>query len=768
MPSELESRLGVYLTSDAATRIMAGSAHWPANFGTAIDDVRSLIVHLTAGWPARERVEEFVTRYIGPPDNPGNRRSAGVGPQYFIAGDGTVFRLIDMPSVTWHAFDPYNTWAIGVETANLGDVARPQFPIPANGDNRWRALGPDQHLDAADVPGMKLWLSTQRFREAVVSWWTTPAYSGPVRAPLGNPPWQLFSEGQYRSWALLARFLCEQYDLPRNFPLLPHALRNEQIDDVTVFRRIALADERFPMLVRALGGYNVQEAHFEAANIAQLQAAYTAAIRNRHVPAQRDERRNLIWLDMFTVYRGIHGHGFSGAHKLVSKEQPAGSGNFVLVNADHDCPGPLFDWHRFAREVWDWWWYPFDLSDDLARAVTTRRPESRASGSTPLVEYYFEARDFDAKDRAYALRTLHPTRLSRGIFDNVSSPSTFELDQGVPIYAPANGELIAARFPDPRHAVSLAFVLVRHEIFHQPDTLMIEIEGSGSVPAHPGRIDYNSPPSYVFSLIIHLGQPEGMSFTEVTAANPEWLNRVLLRKKECDLALARYDGDAQHGGVAQAAWDSRPPGSGTRPTPLESWRADQLLLQAFLDSLRAGDVALGTLSRWVPGATPIRVILGDFLGESGPTRREGSVDQYGIGMEVFASGFVPPTFASYMSTSGWDLPAGTPLRPPPAIFYQSEWAKTPADAERQRLVSIGVNPDLVPWWQTVALGTQLDPTLPPQARLNIDGWAFHVRPLEFMRWINDVTWASEWPKYRITDQNGAEVARPPRPRSRRV
>jgi hypothetical protein len=259
---------------------------------------------------------------------------------------------------------------------------------------------------------------------------------------------------------------------------------------------------------------------------------------------------------------------------------------------------------------------------------------------------------------------------------------------------------------------------------------------------------------------MHLGRPEGMSFDAVNDANPDWLNRVLARKKECDVGVTLYDGDAHHGGVAQAAWDSRPPGSGVRSTLLEAWRLDQTALQVFLDGLRAGDVALAPLP--FLGATPIRVILGDFLGEGGVIRKEGSSVQHGIGLEMFASGFVPPTFTSLTSTSGWDVPAGA--TEPACVFYQSEWAKTPTAAERQRLEGIGVDPDLVPWWPVGVQGTFLDTTLSADARLDLEGWAFHFRPLDFMRWINGVTWASEWPKYEM----GADVAQPQRPRSRRV
>ena len=753
MPSALKSRLAAFLSTEPAERVQKGKAKWATNgFGQELKEVRSLIVHVTAGWPPREKVEEFVIQYIGPPDDPAKRKKAGIGTQYFLSGDGTVLQTInDMPRLTWHA-SKHSLWSIGVETGNLGhgDLGKDKFgnevkvmpqtlPIdPAKEkDHRWRAVGPKPNLHASDVGGIKLWFSLITFNEVLLSWWTTNAYNGPAREPVGEKPWMLFTEWQYRSWALLARYLCEQYDLPRNFPVLPHALRSRTVTESSPFRRIVLADERFPMIVRSLSKFDIHEVHFDAdlGSEAALQDLYRAKAAGG---------KNPIWDALFDTYRGIHGHGFSG-----------------FAAEDHDCPGPLFDWHRFAREVWDWWWYPFDFTEDRSAGERARRPERKANGTTPLVEYYFEARnndDFDAKRQAYLYRTFNPNAMPAGIFNDrsydISSPSTFRLESWVPIYAPANGELVAARFPlpDPPHPVSLAFVLMRHEIFHLPNTLTMEIEGSGSFPIYPGRIDYNHEPSYVYSLVMHLGRPDGMSFDEVTDANPDWLNRVLIRKKECELGIARYHAP-QPGDPPIARWDSQPPGSGWRPSLIQGLVGDKVALGKFLDALRAGKVAQAPGPGGLPVTSPIRVILGDFLGESGVIRYEGGRAQFGIRLEVFSSEFVPPTFHAYKSSSGWRLPSTPTL--PACLEYQSEWAKTPTAEERQRLAGIGVNPDLVPWWREVALS--LSAVLPPQALLKRDGMAFHIPPLDFMRWINEVTWASEWPKYKVRNPNGTEV-----------
>ena len=52
--------------------------------------------------------------------------------------------------------------------------------------------------------------------------------------------------------------------------------------------------------------------------------------------------------------------------------------------------------------------------------------------------------------------------------------------------------------------------------------------------------------------------------------------------------------------------------------------------------------------------------------------------------------------------------------------------------------------------------------------MNVDGWAFHFKPLDVLRWINDVTWTSEWPKYRVQDEHGVDQPRPARPPSRKI
>ena len=48
-----------------------------------------------------------------------------------------------------------------------------------------------------------------------------------------------------------------------------------------------------------------------------------------------------------------------------------------------------------------------------------------------------------------------------------ASPDTFRLEANTPVYAMANGELIAARIIPPGAGVNMSFVLIRHEAFHR-------------------------------------------------------------------------------------------------------------------------------------------------------------------------------------------------------------------------------------------------------------------------------------------------------------
>jgi hypothetical protein len=262
---------------------------------------------------------------------------------------------------------------------------------------------------------------------------------------------------------------------------------------------------------------------------------------------------------------------------------------------------------------------------------------------------------------------------------------------------------------------------------------------------------------------MHLGRPTGMTFDQIADDNPDWLNRVLARKKECDLGVAFHDGHPTQHGIPSAVWNNRPPGTPMRPTTIEAWRADQAALTAFLARLGAGELAVAPRQPWV---TPVQILLGDFLGESGVIRNDSGALTHGVRIEMFSPALVAPTFTLVPEQNEWNPPSGLAA---PCAKYVSEWARPVTDADRVRFAAIGVDPELVAWWSSVALLQLLDGTLPTEAKLPLIGSVVHYRPLDFARWINQVTWEHEWPKYKVNDASGNPVTQtPPRPRSRRV
>jgi len=745
---------------------------WPAApFGTRIDDVRTVVVHETSGWPSRVNgLNDFYAKFFG---GAAHKPHMGDMTQLYLAGGGSVYLGMDLPLRTSHA-RPLNGSSLGCEAGhgwgssaysdNIGpytsrDASRQLIPLTPKPLNLWIPLSGNQQIASPtddDVPGIKFWFRYQSFDEVVVTLWTTPRYAGPWRQEQPVPE-MLFTEWQYRSWALLARYLAEQFLIPRNFPLLPHKLRSPgegtkggqhgMISDTASFQAIVRSDE---VLSRSLATLGLTAA--QLADVTQLQPVYANTVANggnvETVPAgvtpggehYKQFERNNLWNSAVALYRGFLGHGFSGD----------------FYGKDHDCPGPMFDWHRFAREVWDWWWHPFDF--DTARATTNVLAREYSSYGQ---DGHTQLRDGDTQLKEYWNSTPSAPYLARavpGIHGASGSPMTFQLEQGSRVYALANGELVAARFPSETGDVSLAFVLVRHEVFHLQDPLAgatwFAFNRSGA-----GRLDYDRQPSAVYSLYIHLGRPTGMSFDEVNSANPDWLNRLLIREKEAHLGVKFQSTPQTQPGwtVPQSAWDSSPPGTPMRPTVFEAWRSDDNNLTPTLKSLSNGDLTIMAGSAFW---TRTQVLLGDFLGQAGVIRHDAGGTQYGLRVEVFSRGLVSSDFVLTESDAehGWNPPAAVQR---PAVRYPTEWSRLQtdmSDSEKQGLQASGVVLDLLPQWETVQLATQLIERYPDDARLPGQGWLVHYDPYTFMAWLNDLTWKSEWPKYQITDPAGVPQA----------
>src|SRR5262245_29751014 len=131
MPQALHDRIAPLYDERLGQVVMAAMANWPngANptpvalnpqvgaapqFGALMSDVRVIVLHATEGWPRRARAsEDYLPKYTVP-----GTADPGQGPQLHIAGDGTVFRMIDLPRVTWHS-RYVNAWSLGIETGNL-------------------------------------------------------------------------------------------------------------------------------------------------------------------------------------------------------------------------------------------------------------------------------------------------------------------------------------------------------------------------------------------------------------------------------------------------------------------------------------------------------------------------------------------------------------------------------------------------------------------------------------------------------------------------
>ncbi len=777
------------------------------HFRDGMDEVFTLMVHETDGWPSRNKVQGWVNGYTHSPGN-------GVGPQTAIASDGTVTQIMEYPRVTWHA-EFLNARSLGTETGHGGD-ARDEAgnlatndPPPdiapdtsANGAVRhgWRALSNQDE----DIPGAKLFCMDHHFdapNEVLICWWSSSLYTTrthadfliPARKPPGlpqnypvhinpvppHPSLMVFSEAQYRSWSLLARFLCEAFLTPRNLALFPWITRSDNSRSPAAggspkFRQFVLADPNFTTirddLTANVAGFN--QNIFDDANLAAFRQAFDQANVNANTITEpifnlhnNNKALNKAWLYLFKSFRGVVGHGFAGA----------------AVLDDHDCPGPMFDWYRFARELYDWWWYPFDFDTNFAstavpkRAILTPRSENRAAldpgDETTLIEHFWENTPHDGRPDPYQARVTRPPG---GLLGQTASPDTFRLEANSPVYAMANGELVAARVLQPGAGVNMSFVLIRHEVFHKVDQsgtqqLLFQL-GQGPAPANPaslGRIDYVAEPSAAYSLYMHLGGGDQVNFDEPTAANPTWLNRVLVRKKECDLAIGA-------GGALNAALQAMPaahftvppPPAAGRPDPLTLLRLDRDRLTTFMDHLRAGEVApapaRGLFDNF--GPTPIKVLLSDFLGVAGVTRVTNGAPALGVLVEVFSPILLDAVFFNDVpNKTGWD--PGAVIQP--AIRYASEWGRVLTPQERAAVTATGADPALMRWWNDAIANLAFQVGLTIDQKLPIDATVYHYAPLDFVRWLNNVTWVSEWSKYRVKD-GGANAVRPDRPPVRRL
>jgi hypothetical protein len=329
-----------------------------------------------------------------------------------------------------------------------------------------------------------------------------------------------------------------------------------------------------------------------------------------------------------------------------------------------------------------------------------------ARGNTPLREYYY-----DAAEPGTDFTTIGARFNARAgtALDSEPSNNHFLLDTGTPVYAMANGVIVAARLQDPADAANPPFVLIRHEVFHQAD-------------ANTHAINYDHPPTVVWTLTTYL-DCHLFNYTQPSIDNPDWLNRMLFRLKECELAVAykaaHNNAKAVNDQRFQQAWDFPPSSTGPRPTTGASIEADAEQYRRIVNSLQAGSSVLFPLESSL-NATPVRAILGDFLGLCGTL----SFNALGSQMQIFSLEQLTITGSTHV----------------PLTWITQQWWMDASDTER--------------------LDGEATKSLPK------DGLVYSYPLTGFLDWLNQITWSSEWRKHEVVDATGNPVAAPARPKTR--
>src|SRR4051794_10929569 len=117
MPRALRDKLDAVFDDTPWQRsISPRQADWPQGngFGTVINDVRTIVVHETSGWPARIKGQDMFEDQFLP--GAGHHHN-GEATQLYISGDGTVVLGMELPRATGHA-RPVNMTSIGSETGH--------------------------------------------------------------------------------------------------------------------------------------------------------------------------------------------------------------------------------------------------------------------------------------------------------------------------------------------------------------------------------------------------------------------------------------------------------------------------------------------------------------------------------------------------------------------------------------------------------------------------------------------------------------------------
>ena len=163
----------------------------------------------------------------------------------------------------------------------------------------------------------------------------------------------------------------------------------------------------------------------------------------------------------------------------------------------------------------------------------------------------------------------------------------FELPDLAPVYAMANGVVVAARFAMSNSPVNSGFVLVRHEVFHRPS-------------ATPNRINYDLAPTYVWSLTYYLSNA-GFQVDQINTENPDWLNRFAMRLVETELAVAFHNAPPANAvDRLNRGWAHPPTGAGPRLSTGEEIERDAAAYRRMANDLTGGRTVLFPLDPILP------------------------------------------------------------------------------------------------------------------------------------------------------------------------
>ena len=217
----------------------------------------------------------------------------------------------------------------------------------------------------------------------------------------------------------------------------------------------------------------------------------------------------------------------------------------------HDCPGPMFDWHRFARELWDWWWHPFDFDASRPcrpggrRGRTRRHPRRRH----PVSEHFWGRRS-----------TCRRPRRPSGMHGRAGSPWTFELPAESRMYAMANGEIVARAVPAPRRAVDLGHDASSATRSSTSLTARRRRAAPGRPAPSANRINYDVAPRTVYALYMHLARPAGIALRPRRPGQPG-LAQPHADRASRSASWASGSAIAGRPGDPAATWNDRPPGT---------------------------------------------------------------------------------------------------------------------------------------------------------------------------------------------------------------